>query len=70
MTTAFFHEWLRKLDAKFAAKKHKGLRFVDNCSAHVSIHGLKTVRLEFFLQNATSVLQPMDQGIGNTCYSA
>nr|XP_050022695.2 tigger transposable element-derived protein 6-like [Dermacentor andersoni] len=63
MTRAIFTDWLRTLDRKFAAQNRNILLFVDNCSAHCDINGLKAIRLEFLPKNTTAVLQPMDLGI-------
>lgn len=63
MTRAIFTDWLRTLDRKFAAQNRNVLLFVDNCSAHCDISGLKAIRLAFLPKNTTAVLQPMDLGV-------
>ncbi|XP_072169422.1 tigger transposable element-derived protein 6-like [Diadema setosum] len=63
MTTEEFVSWVKRLDAKFAAENRQVLVFVDNCSAHPSVNGLKSIQLQFFPPNTTSKLQPMDQGV-------
>ena len=63
MVSEIFTEWEMKLDSQFQKQKRKVLLFVDNCSAHPLVPGLKSVRCEFLPPNATSCLQPCDQGI-------
>lgn len=58
-----FEGYVRRLDKRFEAQKHKVLLFVDNCGALGLINNLKAIEIEFFPPNTTSVLQPMDQGI-------
>jgi hypothetical protein len=60
MTSAIFEEVLRGWDRKL---NRKILLLIDNCSAHPQIKNLQNIQLEFLPPNATSVLQPMDQGI-------
>lgn len=43
-------------------KKRKVLLFVDNCTAHPMVRGLKSIQLAFLPLNATSCLQPCGQG--------
>ncbi|XP_054722613.1 tigger transposable element-derived protein 6-like, partial [Uloborus diversus] len=56
-------EWLTALDDKMCKTNRKILLFLDNCRAHPQNLKLKAVKLVFFPPNATSVLQPLDQGI-------
>ena len=63
MVSEIFTEWVMKLDRQYQKQKWKVLLFVDNCSAHPVVPGLKSIRLEFLPPNATSCLQPCDQGI-------
>jgi hypothetical protein len=65
MTGALFEKWLLKLDRKFEAENRKVLMLIDNCPAHPQDvqRKLKFIELKFFPPNATSKLQPLDQGI-------
>nr|XP_015838614.1 PREDICTED: tigger transposable element-derived protein 4 [Tribolium castaneum] len=65
MTGFLFEKWLLKLDKKFEAENRKVLMLIDNCSAHPPDlqSKLKSIELKFFLPNATSKLQHLDQGI-------
>lgn len=63
MTIEFFDDWLKMVDKKMTSKRRKIIIFVDNCTAHVVRHELKSVKVVFFPANATSVLQPLDLGI-------
>ena len=63
MTGSVFEEWLRKLDRKFLLEGRSIALIVDNCSAHPRLDGLRAIKLVFLPLNATSVLQPCDQGI-------
>jgi len=68
MTGHLFEKWLMKLDDRFTEEKRNVLFICDNCSAHNKEvqQKLKSIRLEFFPPNLTSILQPMDQGIIRT----
>uniref|UniRef100_A0A2H1W5C7 SFRICE_029010 n=1 Tax=Spodoptera frugiperda TaxID=7108 RepID=A0A2H1W5C7_SPOFR len=63
MTSDIFVKWVRNWDRDLTKQKKKFLLLVDNCPAHPSIGDLKSITLIFLPPNATSVLQPMDQGI-------
>jgi hypothetical protein len=63
MTIEFFDDWLAIVDKKMTAERRKIIILVDNCTAHVVRRELKSVKVEFFPANATSVLQPLDLGI-------
>lgn len=63
MTAEIFSDWVRTLDRKFASQGRQILLFVDNCTAHCEVQGLKAIRLAFLPKNTTAVLQPMDLGI-------
>ncbi|XP_054724765.1 tigger transposable element-derived protein 4-like [Uloborus diversus] len=63
MTQNIMIEWLTALDDKMCKTNRKILLFLDNCRAHPQNLKLKAVKLVFFPPNATSVLQPLDQGI-------
>jgi hypothetical protein len=63
MTSEIFITWVRSVDQLMTKRKRKILLFIDNCPAHPKIDDLKSVKLEFFPPNTTSILQPMDQGV-------
>ncbi len=63
MTAELFHAWLLDLDKKIIRKKRKLVLFIDNCPSHAKNVQLKNLRVEFLPPNATSKLQPLDQGI-------
>ena len=63
MASGNFESWLRKLDSKFRRQNRTVLLIVDNYPAHPIVNGLTNVKLAFLPPNATSKLQPMDQGI-------
>lgn len=62
MTSQIFVDYLKKWDRELITKKCKILLLVDNCPAHPNVE-LHNIKLHFFPPNATSVLQPMDQGV-------
>ena len=53
----------KELDKKFGKENRKVIHFVDNCSAHPIIEGLKAVELAFLPPKSTSKTQPMEQGV-------
>ncbi|GFV75353.1 tigger transposable element-derived protein 6 [Trichonephila clavipes] len=63
MTTEFFNEWLVSLNSDMKREKRHILLFLDNCTVHNNTPPLSNVKLQFFHQNSTSKLQPLDQGI-------
>ena len=63
MTSSLFESWVHKLDKHFQRQKRSILLIVDNCPAHPHVEGLTNVKLAFFPPNATSKLQPTDQGV-------
>ncbi|XP_048006503.1 tigger transposable element-derived protein 4-like [Leguminivora glycinivorella] len=63
MTGNRFVEWLKALDDHFQVKCRQIILFIDNCPAHPKGVELKNIKLVFLPPNATSKLQPMDQGI-------
>lgn len=64
MLSDLFTAWLTKLDKKFLQQARSVLMIVDNCPSHLNIQPqLKAIRLVFLPPNATSILQPCDQGI-------
>jgi hypothetical protein len=64
VTGKIFREWLLCLERKMACKNRNLLLLLDQCSAH-NHKGLtlKHVRLLHLPANATSYMQPLDQGI-------
>ena len=62
-TSGILESWLRKLDNQFWRQQRSILLIVDNCPEHPSESGLTNVKFAFPPPNATSKLQPMDQGI-------
>ena len=63
MSEELFEDWVHELDRKFAVSKRKIALIINNCTAHPHIENLKWVELIFLPSNATSHIQPMDQGI-------
>ena len=63
MTSNIFLDWLTNLDKRFCKEKKRIAMIVDNCPAHPDVQGLKAIKLIFLPPNATSKLQPCDQGI-------
>ncbi|XP_042144201.1 tigger transposable element-derived protein 6-like [Ixodes scapularis] len=63
MTRVLFEDWLRDWDEKLSESGRKIFLLLDNCSAHHCGATLKNIQLRFLPPNATSVLQPLDQGI-------
>ena len=63
MTSSIFEEWLKKWDAELTKTARNIVLFIDNCSAHPHVQGLQSIQVVFLPPNATSELQPCDQGI-------
>ena len=63
MDSQIFEVWVCKLDRTFRMEGRKIAILIDNCPAHPSVSNLTNFQLVFLLPNATSVLQPMDQGV-------
>ena len=63
MTGVLFEEWVRKLDSSFRAQSRKVTLLIDNGPALHENKNLTNINLIFVPPNATSVLQPMDQGV-------
>lgn len=63
MTSSIFNSWLLKFDQKMDAQNRHVLLFVDNASCHTKVPALKATKVVFFPPNATSHLQPIDQGV-------
>ena len=60
--TGIFETWLKKFDKRMGRKGRKVLLFLDNAMSHSDLQ-LCNVKLKFLPANATSILQPLDQGI-------
>ena len=63
MDSDLFEEWVREQDRKFECEDRKILLIVDNCPAHPQIGGLKAIKMCFLPPDATSITQPIDQGV-------
>lgn len=63
MTSDIFTKFISKWEKQLRRENRRILLLIDNCSAHPEITGLTNIRIEFLLPNATSVIQPMDQGV-------
>ncbi|KAH9374876.1 hypothetical protein HPB48_014682 [Haemaphysalis longicornis] len=63
MTRALFENWLREWDQELAKTRRKVCLLLDNCSAPHCLVSLKHIELCFFAPNATTTVQPLDQGI-------
>jgi hypothetical protein len=64
MTTDIFSSFLRSLDASMGAQNRNILLFVDNCAAHPKYTSfLRNVKVTWYPENCTSVLQPLDLGV-------
>jgi DDE superfamily endonuclease len=65
MQVSIWNDYLRKLDKKMHFQKRKILLLVDNAPVHSHeiLDTLNNVKVEFFLPNTTSHLQPCDAGI-------
>lgn len=66
MNSEIFKDSVRLLDKKFKKERRKILLFIDKCPAHPKMENMQSITLIFFPPNATSLLQPVDQGIINT----
>lgn len=62
MTAEFFSDFMRNLNTEMMKARRKIIVFIDNAACHPHLE-LENVKLEFLPPNATSELQPMDQGI-------
>lgn len=64
MDRTIFADWLFELDQQFGKQKRKILLLLDNFSCHyVPKLDLKNIQLLYLPANATSLCQPLDQGI-------
>ena len=62
MTSGIFKTWLNKFDKRMGRKDQKVLLFLDNATSHSNLQ-LCNVKPKFLPANATSIIQPLDQGI-------
>ena len=62
MTSGIFKTWLNKFDKRMGRKDQKVLLFLDNATSHSNLQ-LCNVKTKFLPANATSIMQPLDQGI-------
>ena len=63
MNSEIFMNWLQKMNRRFVQQSRNVLFIVDNCPAHPVVDNLSNMKVVFFPPNATSRLQPMDQGV-------
>ncbi|GBN25000.1 Tigger transposable element-derived protein 4 [Araneus ventricosus] len=63
MAADIWEKTLRRWDLNFSKQKRKVALIADNCTAHCTVDGLKSIELVFLPPNSTCVLQPLDQGI-------
>uniref|UniRef100_A0A4W3HV52 HTH CENPB-type domain-containing protein n=1 Tax=Callorhinchus milii TaxID=7868 RepID=A0A4W3HV52_CALMI len=62
LTSQVFEDYLRRFDRRLGGQSRQALLFLRNAPSHPDLR-LKNLKLVFFPPNATSALQPMDQGI-------
>ncbi|GBM46192.1 Tigger transposable element-derived protein 4 [Araneus ventricosus] len=62
-TADIWEKTLRRWDLNFSKQKRKVALIADNCTAHCTVDGLKSIELIFLPPNSTFVLQPLDKGI-------
>lgn len=62
MTGKIFETWLKRLNHKMRVHNRNILLFMDKCSSHPRLT-FSNLKIDFFLPNTTSKLQPMDAGI-------
>ncbi|XP_071108478.1 tigger transposable element-derived protein 4-like [Haliotis cracherodii] len=63
MTSSIFAEWLQRLDLAMENQGRRIALFMDMAPAHLSSLVLKNVSLKFYMDNSSSYLQPLQQGI-------
>lgn len=56
-------QWLTDFNKKMELQNRKVLLFLDNAASHPRDMSLKNVKVIFLPSNATSICQPLDQGI-------
>ena len=52
-----------KLDTKFTQQKQKNALILDNCTDHLHISNLDSIKLAFLPPNTIAACQPMDAGV-------
>ena len=70
VNASVFKDWIVGLNNKMKAQNRKIIMFLDNFSGHIlgaedAEDLLTNVRVEWLPANCTSLIQPVDQGIGN-----
>lgn len=63
MTSELFLEWLKELNTKMRLQQRNILLFLDNAPCHPHGQSMSNIKTAFFPPNATSKLQPLDQGV-------
>ena len=63
MMSEIFTRVIRDRDSELRIKNKKIVVSIDNCPAHTVVDNLANITMIFFPANATSILQPMDQGV-------
>ena len=63
VNSEIFRQILNKFNRKMKSENRKILLFVDNCLIHNQDFDFSNIKVKYFPPNATSVLQPLDQGI-------
>ena len=63
MTNELFTNCIQQLDIIFFKQKRKIILFIDNCPTHPQYIPVTNIKVVFLPPNATSKLQPLDQGI-------
>lgn len=63
MMKEILNAWLLQFDWEMIKQKSKVLLFSDSCSSHMKPPQLEAVQVAYFPPNATTVLQPIDQGV-------
>ncbi|XP_055905882.1 tigger transposable element-derived protein 6-like [Eupeodes corollae] len=69
MTQDIWTQILFSLDEEMIKQQRKIILFVDNAACHKKLDNLKNINLQFLPPNATSIIQPLDQGIIH-CFKA
>ena len=63
VTSGIFETWLKKFDKHMGRKGPKVLLFLDNATSYSDVQLCNVKCLKNLPANATSILQPLDQGI-------
>jgi hypothetical protein len=62
MTAATVEEWLNMFNAKMKKENRNAIRFLGNATCHPKVT-LSDVKIAWFPENATGVLEPMDVSV-------